>query len=71
MLTISIALRPANSLAADKVSDGDAVKAPQRHADQRDDQRILDGRQPFAENDPVMIERQRVVGAKGLSTIEA
>ena len=66
MLTSSIALRPTKAPRPDQISDDDAVQSAERHADQGDDQRVLDRGQPLAEDDAVMVERQRVIGAERL-----
>ena len=46
--------------ASDEIADADAVEPAERHADQCNDQRVPDRWQAFAENQPVMLQRQRI-----------
>ena len=48
---------PADELGAgDQISDDDAIESADRHADQGDDQRVLDGRQTLGEDHAVVGE---------------
>ena len=63
MVTISIACGR-QSRAADQVADDDAIQAADRHADEGDDQRVLDSRQALGEDHVVVGQRERVIGAE-------